>query len=81
MWGTFISNYCPPLLQLPSDKKGFFKEFTVRLNGWFLGSCHGCAACEAGGSTIEFQRTLCINQVNSGRAFPVVGDKSMSLET
>ena len=53
----------------------------MRLTGWFLGSCHGCAACEAGGFTIEFQRTLCINQVNSGRALTVVGDKSMSLET
>ena len=47
MWGTTISNYYPPLLQLPSDKKGFLKEFPVSLIGWFLGSCHGCVACEA----------------------------------
>ena len=38
----------------------------------FLGSCSACVeVSEAWGSTIVFQRLLCINNVNSGRAFPV----------
>ena len=45
------------------------------LGGWptdYLGSCPWCVeACEAWGSTIVFQRPLCINQMNRGRAFPV----------